>query len=157
MRWFSLALLSLLALVGAPITVALALPFARQNPTNILPRRLQWLNTPDDPGCDQGMYEPQVQRFFARFGWRAKTWYWLGWRNQWYGLFAALLPKYDGSPVLARSEGPLIVYSVPGYSEWTWPLRRVSFGYKVHTLKTAKIGDTIWWVCMPAFWKAREY
>lgn len=155
-RWLGLLLLSIIAL-AAPIPVLLALPFARRDPANIFPGWLQWLNTPDDPGSEQGMYEPAVAAVYARFGWRVKTWYWLGIRNQMNGLFAALAAKYDGAPVVASTWWRFKIYSVPGYSEITWPGRRVSFGYKVHTLSTAKLGDPIWWVCMPAFWKSREY
>lgn len=134
-----------------------ALPFVRRSGANVLPSWLQWLNTPDDPGPDQGMYEAQVAAVYARFGWVVKTWYWLGLRNQLNGLFAILSGKYDGSEVRVSRRWKFVIYSVPGYSEITWPLRRVSFGYKVHTLSTAKVGDPIWWVFMPAVWKAREY
>lgn len=155
-RWLGLLLLSILAL-AAPIPLLLALPFARRQTSPILPRWLAWLNTPDDPGPSQGMYEPQVLAVYNRFGWYVKTWYWLGWRNQLYGLFASLSAKYDGAPVRVSDRLGFRIYSVPRFMEITWPRRRVSFGYKVHTLSTAKIGDPIWWVLMPAFWKSREY
>jgi hypothetical protein len=157
-RWLALFALNLVVLVVAPIAVALLLPFAYSGDRfNILRPWALWLNTPDDPGSDQGMYEPAVAQVAARFGWWAKTWYWLGWRNQCYGLFAALCACYDGSPVAERRWGPLKVYSIPGFAELTWPGRRVSLGYKVHTLKTATLGAPVWWVCMLAPWKPREY
>jgi hypothetical protein len=156
MKWLALFLLNILVLVLAPVMVICALPFAYREPKNIFPYWLQWLNTPDDPGCNQGVYEPQVVASL-RFGWYFKTWYWLGIRNQCCGLFASLCGKYDGSPVVESSWWKLKIYSVPGYKEITWPGLRVSLGYKVHTLKTAKVGDPIWWVFMPSFWKSREY
>lgn len=168
--WTGLALLALAAYVIAPISAAIAVWWAKhtklasgEDPEHALDKRgpsclppfWDWLNTPDDPTGDQGMYEPQVRKWNAR-GWRLKTWYWLQ-RNKLYGLFARLLPKYDGSKVTESTWWKLKIYECQGYREITWPLRRVSVGYKVQTLKTAKVGDTIWWVCLPAFWKTREY
>jgi hypothetical protein len=157
LRWISLLLLDLAMLVATPVLVLLALPFIREDYNNILPSWLQWLNTPDDRGADQGMYEPQVYAVYRHFGLAAKTWYWLGIRNQCNGLFSVLCPRYDGSPIVTSTWWKFKIYSTQGFSEITWPSKRVSFGYKVHTLKTAKAGDLIWWVCMPAFWKSREY
>jgi hypothetical protein len=155
--WFALFLLNMTVLPTAPIAMLLALPFARRTGDSVLPGWLAWLNTPDDPGPMQGMYEPQVAAVRERFGWLVKTWYWLGIRNQCYGLFAALCGRYNGAKVSETFCWKFKIYSVPGYREITWPGRRVSFGYKVQTLKTAKAGDPIWWVCQPSFWKAREY
>jgi hypothetical protein len=155
--WFGLFLLNLIVLPLAPITMLLALAFVRRSGSSVLPNWLAWLNTPDDPGPDQGMYEPQVVDVYVALGWYAKTWYWLGIRNQMMGLFATLATKYDGSPVIESMWWKLKIYRTQGFAEITWPLRRVSFGYKVHALKGAKIGDPIWWVFMPAAWKAREY
>jgi hypothetical protein len=169
--WQAIAALSC---VSAPMLMLLALPFARRTGETVLPGWLAWLNTPDDPGPMQGMYESQVKlvekdaediaaivdkvtSIQKRFGWYVKTWYWLGIRNQCYGLFAALCGRYNGAKVSETFCWKFKIYSVPGYREITWPGRRVSFGYKVQTLKTAKTGDPIWWVCQPSFWKARAY
>src|ERR1700752_1135985 len=97
--WLLLGLLSILSFFLAPVLVLLALPFAKQDKTNIFPSWLQWLNTPDDPGCQQGLYEQQVIAVYDWGGFYWKTLYWLGWRNQMYGLFASLCAKYDGSPI----------------------------------------------------------
>lgn len=156
--WLALLLLNCICFIAAPVLVTLALPFARPSDhANCLPTWLAWLNTPDDPGRDQGMYEPQVAWVYVWGSWYLKTLYWLGIRNQCYGLFASLCARYDGSPVVDSTWWRLKIYSCQGFREVTWPGRRVSLGYKVHTLKTAKPGDPIWWVLMPAFWKAREY
>lgn len=158
LRWLGLLCLTVVVLVAAPALAALALPFADPNDRdNVFPTWLQWLNTWDDPGCDQGLYEPQVAAVYVACGWYGKTWYWLGIRNQCYGLFELLDDTYDGSPVVESRWWKFKVYSCQGYKEITWPERRVSFGFKVHTLKTAKVGDPISWVFMPAFWKSREY
>jgi hypothetical protein len=91
-RWLGLFLLSLLATASAPFLVLFTLPFCREDFNNVLPSWLQWFNTPDDRGVDQGMYEHQVYLIYHRFGWVVKTWYWLGVRNQLNGLFAVLAP-----------------------------------------------------------------
>ena len=156
--WHHCGMWALIAwLPSAPVMMLMALPFVRNDPANVLPPVLQFLNTTDDPGANQGMYEPQVKWWNDHWGWLLKTWYWLGVRNQCYGLFAYLCTKYDGSPVVESTWGGVKIYAAQGHEEITWAGRRVSFGYKVQTLKTAKIGDTIWWVFMPAFWKTREY
>lgn len=155
--WILLTILALITFFLTPLLVLCALPFAKStNTSNIFPKWLQWLNTWDDPGCNQGMYEPQVASKM-KYGWYIKTLYWLGWRNQMYGLIYKLVAKYDGSPVSVSSWWKFKIYSCQGKHEITWPMCRVSFGYKVHTLSTAKVGDPIMWVFMPAFWKTREY
>lgn len=88
--WIAQLLMTLASLVAAPVLVLLALPFARQDPVNILPSWLQWLNTPDDTGGNQGMYEPQIASVYNALGWHFKTWYWLGIRNTFGGVWKAL-------------------------------------------------------------------
>lgn len=78
----------------------------------VLPRWLAWFNTPDDPGSTQGQYEPQVKGWLLKYGWRVKTYLWLGWRNQMLGLFRGPLaargtPTYRSSArPFPRSKGP---------------------------------------------------
>ena len=98
--WGALLLLTVIVVLSSPFLVFFIIPFFRKDPVNVLPSWLQWFNTPDDTGCNQGthlpgdptgtQYEQQVVDFGTRWGWRAKTWYWLGVRNQMYGLFKSI-------------------------------------------------------------------
>jgi len=99
MRWLAFLLLTVVTFIVAPFLV---IPFA------IAQRVPWWMNTPDDPDLEkQGLYEPQVKWWYDRFGQRVKTWYWLGWRNQMYGLFWRLS--------VHAPEGATRYYSVPDY------------------------------------------
>ena len=95
LRFLFQLMLAIACLFVVPVLVLACFPFMRQyDKANVLPAWLQWLNTWDDPGCDQGEYEPQVVWVHVHFGWWVKTWYWLGIRNQAYGLFYALAPQF---------------------------------------------------------------
>jgi len=119
--WVGQLLLTIAVAITTPITTLLILPLAKQNGYNIFPPWLQWFNTYDDTGENQGLYETQVYSWFTlpttfgqwllsvlpswfprpstpkisllqTIGWYLKTWYWLGIRNQMYGLFYTLAP-----------------------------------------------------------------
>ena len=114
-RWFGLFLLAMVVAVTTPFTMLFVLAFARANRNPILPAWLAWFNTPDDPGCDQGLYEPQVLAVYKAWGWAAKTWYWLGVRNQMNGLFAAIATQaprsqtfWSSSPHYPQTKGPFL-------------------------------------------------
>jgi len=102
-------------------------------PFALLQRIPWWMNTPDDTDLEhQGLYEPQVLWWFAHFGQRVKTWYWLGWRNQYYGLFwhlSAQAPKDTtriySSPLYPSPGKPGFCHvrmTVGGrtFHEWNW-------------------------------------
>ena len=158
----ALAFLGQLMLVIAclfvcPVLVIACLPLADQNnEINILPGWLQWLNTWDDPGCNQGEYEPQVVAAYCWGGWGFKTWYWLGIRNQAYGLFHALAPKvdfYGGSatlsgPGLSSPGGSLfLVQNGRFYFDLAWSfaigakLAKVRIGWKLFAIQRFFQGD----------------
>jgi len=114
-RWLALLVLAGVVLVITPVAMLFVLPLASSTSTPVLPRWLAWFNTPDDPGPAQGMYEPQVRAVYDRFGWAAKTWYWLGVRNQMNGLFYALAPTaargqpiWSSSPHYPQTKGPFL-------------------------------------------------
>lgn len=77
------AVLAVLFPVIALVVLAYALLGARY------PR---WMVTPDDDTPPFGGYEPTVQAVYARLGHTIGDWYWLGIRNQAYGLKYALKP-----------------------------------------------------------------
>jgi len=110
-KWIATAALVVAALPLAPLMVAAALALTAVltrggRSTAYIPR---FLNTYDDPGVDQGMYEPQVAAVYARYGWYVKTLYWLGVRNQCYGLFSAIAPP------LRYGDPGLVFYRVGGH------------------------------------------
>lgn len=160
LRWLCLTALSLFSLVLTPVLVLLALPFAQRR-GDVLPL---WMNTPDDPGPEQGMYEPQVAAVLERFGWRIKTWYWLGVRNQLNGLFYALAPKYAQGAVYQQTglypetKGPFLAGRChcwldsggARYDEWiavgAWSATKcweVRIGWKVNAVRNGPAGAPI--------------
>ena len=81
-------------IVGAYVLLGLPIPW--------------WMNTTDDPDpLTQGLYEPAVASILAKYGQKAKTWYWLGFRNQMNGLFWYLAPQ--------APKGSVRIYSSPTY------------------------------------------
>lgn len=103
LKWLSQFMLMIVATLGTPFVMLLALPFLKRDTTNVLPKVLQFLNTYDDLGSGQGMYETQVKWVYDHFGWYVKTWYWLGLRNQCYTLFNWLAPDYvDSNPTYIK-------------------------------------------------------
>ena len=136
LRFLAQLMLVIACLFVVPVLVLACFPFMRQyDKANVLPGWLQWLNTWDDPGCDQGEYEPQVVWVHVHFGWWVKTWYWLGVRNQAYGLFHALAPVLKFySPELRVRTGPRwIVVEQDGKLWWNY-LRGWRVGSKSVTL-----------------------
>jgi hypothetical protein len=123
--WPFLLVLDIAAVVLAPVLVLLALPAVREDGNNVLPPWLQWLNTPDDRGSSQGLYEPQVMSVYKRFGFYAKTWYWLGVRNTFGGLWDALarpgLPTYSSGESV-QTKGPYRAGIWLGRSAVAWEL-----------------------------------
>ena len=164
--WSALLILTVIVVLSSPITVGLLSPFFRKDPVNVLPSWLQWFNTPDDPGCNQGthlpgdptgtQYEQQVVDFGVRWGWRAKTWYWLGVRNQMYGLFKFLAPStlsngtyhfYGSSPYPRnnpytpgawlgwRADGPIAYFEFTAVWGWTaTKFGEFRIGWKLQTV-----------------------
>jgi hypothetical protein len=143
--WVGQLLLVVVGLFAFPVLAAVALPFASRSRTTSLPTWLSWLNTYDDPGPSQGMYEAQVKLVYDRFGWYVKTWYWLGWRNQGYTLFWLLAPVLDTTKPLVtvgnHGQAPGWAYDWAGYWErgrvfsafgrqWT-----VGWGWKLFSVK----------------------
>jgi hypothetical protein len=118
--WVALLVLTVVVVLGSAFLVLLILPFIREDMNNVLPPWLQWFNTPDDRGWNQGMYEPQVAAVYHRFGWWAKTWYWLGVRNQMYGLFTEIATRTPSSwTVHIRSTIPTYPRNNP-YTPGAW-------------------------------------
>jgi len=95
MIWLAQLLIMLAALPTVPFIMLVAVWF-QDRTTGRMPVGLRWLETYDDLGPQQGMYEPAVVWWFNHFGWRAKQWYWLGWRNQVYTLFWRMAPAIGG-------------------------------------------------------------
>lgn len=91
-------ILQLVVMIGVntftPLIMVVAVWF-QDRVTGRMPLLLRFLETYDDLGPDQGMYEPKVKMIYDRFGWRAKQWYWLGIRNQCYTLFFWMAPVID--------------------------------------------------------------
>lgn len=104
-KWLGQFMLMIVATLGTPFVMLLVLPFLKRDTTNVLPKALQFLNTYDDLGSDQGMYETQVKWVYDHFGWYVKTWYWLGLRNQCYTLFFWLAPVIDFQKASFTSDG----------------------------------------------------
>jgi len=123
MTWPLLFVLNVVVLFVSPILVA---PFALLG----LPIPW-WMNTPDDPGPEQGMYEPQVAWVRQHLGQAIKTWYWLGVRNQMLGLFWRLAPIAPANAVRT--------YSFPAYPKTKDPYTPGSCSVRM-TLK----GKTYW-------------
>ena len=150
MKWFSWCLqfvLTLVMLFMTPLLVALALPFAKSdNKTNIFPSWLQWINTYDDTGCDQGLYEPQVAAKM-KYGWYVKTWYWLGIRNQCYTLFWALSPE-PKDRIHSETAGWKIIKTSEGYFCYLSKRCDVGVGWKLFNAD----GRTTFYL-RPRFWK----
>ena len=111
-KWLGSLAVVVFITVAAPLLVLLALPLMKKDKANIFPAWLQWLNTYDDLGCDQGMYEPHVKWVNDHLGWYVKTWYWLGLRNSGYGLMWLLAPTFDISNAALKREG------VHGVGSW---------------------------------------
>jgi len=144
-KWWLQLWLVVLMFFLAPILVILAMPFMRPtDKVNILPSWLQWLNTYDDPGCDQGLYEPAVADKM-KYGWYLKTLYWLGWRNQTYGLFYNLAPKIDpkvdalyelGTHGTGSWEFHLVTQDKKTYKEvgYTIGSHTLGYGYKLFSV-----------------------
>jgi len=147
---FQLALVVVM-LPLAPVLVLLSLPFVHRDATNILPPWLQWINTWDDCGENQGMYEPKVKSVYDRFGWWAKTWYWLGIRNQAYGLFHALAPVirfYDGAVwdrhgvLTTVTQDGRIYWQVEFSGDWSATKRYLfRLGWKLFSIERFFTGD----------------
>jgi hypothetical protein len=83
-----------------------------------LPWGFRWLDAPDDrlPG---GMYEPDVRRWLATYGWRVCSVLWL-WRNRAFGLAWVF-----GRDVATEAEAPWRI-------DWTWRFLRGTLGWKVY-------------------------
>lgn len=173
--WPFLLALDLLAFVLAPILVLLALPFTQQTTKAsgkpCMP--FAWLNTPDDVTGDQGMYEPMVRSIHSTVNWYAakqwgfklwrwtfmtpalpheaiafyvKTWYWLGVRNTFGGLWDKMarpgLPVYQTGSFV-QTKGPYRAGWWFGRSEaawefdavWGWTAAKcaaIRLGWRVH-------------------------
>jgi hypothetical protein len=129
-----------------PILVFLALPFARRDTPDIFPAWLQWLNTWDDFGPSQGMYEQAVADVYAKYGWHVKTWYWLGIRNQCYSLFWSLAPQiqfYSGA--VWDRVGNKITVSNAGRTYWQYDIpvgsKVIRIGWKLFAIERFFTGD----------------
>jgi len=92
-----------------------------------------WMTTPDDPfvrgeAAHFGAYETTVRAVYARFGRYIGDVYWLGLRNQLFGLRYWLKPdRFKGITDYSRMRrridpprGALTVYCVEGYRLWQW-------------------------------------
>jgi hypothetical protein len=145
-RWFFLLILVGITFVLTPIIMFLALPFLRQSVDNVLPKSLQFLNTYDDLGMNQGMYEPQVKWMYNHFGWYVKTYYWLGIRNQCYTLFNWLAPT-PGVRAVIMTPNWRILYTPGGYFCFLNRHRDIGFGWKLFNA-----GKTSFYF-RPRFWK----
>lgn len=126
--WFPLAILAILQYLITWILVLLILPFAKEtDQENCLPSWAQLLNTPDDTGCNQGMYEPQVAAIYNKCGWYVKTLYWLGFRNTLGGLwqkFARPGTQTGGmsAEAFVQTKGPYRAGIWYGTSERAWEI-----------------------------------
>ncbi len=142
LSWLGQFLLMLVALVLVPLVMLLALPFTSDTENEVLPSWLSWLNTYDDPGYKQGMYEKQVKWWYDTFGWRAKTWYWLGWRNQCYTLFWMLAPKvnfYGGAKLITTGPHYKLVQDGKTYFDYEW--KYLGVGWKLFAIERFLAGD----------------
>ncbi len=115
-----------------PLAVQLVLlQFAKMiAPLVTLFYRAGWFNTPDDPASPHGQYEPKMRGILARWGVRVNDWWWLGVRNQAYGLAYAMKPRtfkaltsYDGLVFHRWADGHTRYTTVDGYTE-----RAIDFG-----------------------------
>ncbi|SDO75758.1 hypothetical protein SAMN05216303_102278 [Rhodoferax sp. OV413] len=141
----AIALLIHLFALLAPFLVPIGLLFARwdskptldQNGLHLavrgdLPACFAWLNTPDErlPG---GLYEPNVETIYQRYGRFLCSWYWLGLRNRGHG-FAAQF----GLPTSAYWPGEPGYYQRGGLWWLRYPLAggRLQFkaGYRIYKL-----------------------
>jgi hypothetical protein len=103
LSWLFQLVLLIVVTVLTPFIMAVAVWF-QDRLTGRMPAPLRFLETYDDLGPSQGMYEPAVAAVYARWGWRAKQWYWLGVRNQCYTLFWWLAPAIDQEPLTSIFE-----------------------------------------------------
>lgn len=170
--WLFQFLLTVVAFFVTPVLMLLALPFANNAGPNTLPLWLQFLQTPDDVGPNQGMYETAVAWVNNHLGWHVKTWYWLGIRNQMYGLFWLIAPKtaigdvVTGStpyPNIAPFQAGAGLYKIKvsghTYIEFkaVWSVtasKCMAFGvgYKVHTLEGTVAPQPVSFLFQPKFW-----
>jgi len=132
--WLAFAVLKFIVLIATPILMIVFVWFAKQTTRASkladMPSWLAWFDTPDDPTGDQGDYEPQVMSIWKALGWRFKTWYWLGVRNQMYGLTYAISAQAPAGmkPRLSTAAYPKTknVYT-PGVCVARLDLRGVSY------------------------------
>jgi hypothetical protein len=165
LRWLGLMAVSLIFVVLAPACMALwaLLDWIASwfGGSCSIPA---WLNTPDDPGPNQGMYEPQIADLYKTFGQRFKTWYWLGIRNQVNGLTYMIAPVtekgalYSQDGPYPKTKGPFtagsclctIYSSGATYREWakvgSWSATKcweVRIGWKVNAIANDSPGAPI--------------
>lgn len=101
--------------------------------------------TPDDPKSPYGVgnagsNEPKMHAIYDRFGTFIGDWWWLGVRNQAYGLaykfkpdFFKNLETYDDLEKFRATTGPVTYTEVAGYPEWVISLGffHIIFGYRM--------------------------
>jgi hypothetical protein len=110
MRWLGFLILTILTLIISPLLVGVYVLGGFKIPW--------WMNTPDDSDITtQGLYEPQVKAVLDKYGQKVKTWYWLGIRNQMYGLFWKL--SESGGPSDFRLHGTYPSPQSPGVAAIT--------------------------------------
>jgi hypothetical protein len=151
LRWILLLFLTIVVFLTTPFMVLMVVPFLQKSLENVLPKNLQFLNTYDDLGMNQGMYEPQVKWVYDYFGWYVKTWYWLGLRNQCYTLFNWLAPEINPRPSVRETKNWKIQTVDSGQFLILHKTKDVGFGWKLFNIP----GKCSFYF-RPRFWKAQN-
>jgi hypothetical protein len=144
-RWSALFLLMLVMTAICPFAMAVALIWATPDGPNSLPSWLYFLNTWDDLIPTQGEKDvASVAWVRTHLGWYVKTWYWLGLRNQSYGLFHMIPGPTDWpntswvqSLPSARIYTASMLTGGKAYFEWHLPYV-LRFGWKLKDIIDSK-------------------